>query len=230
MSVAIIVAAGSGTRVGGKTPKQFIVLAGDPLLVHTIKKFERSQTISRMVVLVPTGEESRFLAIASRYNLKKIERVLTGGPTRAETVWSGLQAVESGPAEIVAIHDGARPLVEPDDIDRTVLAAQASGAAILAARATDTIKQADGGIVSLTLNRRSLWHAQTPQCFRYDTLLRAYEDWRLHPTGFATDDSELVERLGVPVSIVESTSHNLKITTPEDFTLAEALLKKSRGG
>jgi 2-C-methyl-D-erythritol 4-phosphate cytidylyltransferase len=125
--------------------------------------------------------------------------------------------------EVVAVHDGVRPFVTPEEIDRTVREARANGAAILAAPVTDTIKETDGARVLRTLERARLWRAQTPQCFRHELLRRAYE-LALASGLDATDDSALVERLGVAVSIVEGGEHNIKITTPQDFAVAEILL------
>jgi 2-C-methyl-D-erythritol 4-phosphate cytidylyltransferase len=128
---------------------------------------------------------------------------------------------------VVAVHDGVRPFVTPEEIDRTVREAEAHGAAVMAVPAVDTIKEAEGGAVLRTLERTRLWHAQTPQCFRLELLRRAYaQPGALLPD--VTDDSALVERLGAAVRIVEGGAHNIKITTPRDFALAEMLLKSSQ--
>ncbi|MGI8566182.1 MAG: 2-C-methyl-D-erythritol 4-phosphate cytidylyltransferase [Pyrinomonadaceae bacterium] len=224
MNVAIIAAAGRGARMGGEQAKQFRELSGIPTIIHTLRRFERCTTIGEMIVVVPAGEVGDFLALANRYALTKLARVVQGGETRRETVWRGLQSVRAATAEIVAVHDGVRPFVTPEEIDTTVRAAQLSGAAILAVPAIDTIKEVRAGKVTRTPERASLWHAQTPQCFRYDLLKRAYEQANTENLD-ATDDSALVERLGAPVTVIEGDARNIKITRPEDLALAEILLK-----
>ena len=224
MNVAIIAAAGQGTRLGGKRAKQFQELGGIPVIIHTLRRFERSATIADVIVVLPSSETSSFLALASRYELRKLARVVAGGESRTESIWRGLQAIRATTAEIVAVHDGVRPFVSPEEIDRTVRAAEETGAAILAAPATDTIKEVEGGRVRRTLERAALWHAQTPQCFRYELLRRAYEK-AIAAHLEATDDSALVEQLGVAPSIVEGHARNIKITRPEDIALAEILLR-----
>jgi len=138
----------------------------------------------------------------------------------------GLQALASDSVEIVAVHDGVRPFVRPDEIDRTVREAEACGAAILAVASTDTVKEVEDGRVLRTLERARLWRAQTPQCFSYDLLRRAYELASANGID-ATDDSALVEQTGAAVRVVEGGAHNIKITTPHDFALAEVLVQSS---
>jgi 2-C-methyl-D-erythritol 4-phosphate cytidylyltransferase len=222
MNVAIIVAAGRGSRMGGGRAKQFREINGIPIIIHTLARFERSATVSGSVVVLPEDESGEFSALAARHGIRKRARPVAGGETRAESVWRGLQALADEDVEIVAVHDGVRPFVTPEEIDRTVREAENVGAAILAAPSTDTIKEAEGGRVVRTLERAKLWRAQTPQCFRYELLRRAYE---LASSGGldATDDSALVERTGAPVSVVEGGAHNIKITTPQDFALAEVI-------
>jgi len=230
VNVAIIAAGGRGARMGGggRAPKQFLEIAGTPVVVHTLRRFEACATIAEVVVVVPRSEVQAFLELAEKFGLRKPARVVAGGETRTESVWRGLKDLRSEDVGVVAVHDAVRPLVTPEEIDATVRAAEATGAAILAARAVDTIKESDGGEparVARTLDRSRLWHAQTPQCFRYELLRRAYESARASGVE-ATDDSSLVERLGAPVQIVEGGARNIKITTPQDLALAEMLLKE----
>ncbi len=228
MNVAIVAAAGQGTRAGGGQPKQFREISGTPVIIHTLRRFEQCSTIGEVLVVVPSGEAAALLALVTKYGLRKTARVVAGGATRTQSIWRGLQAVRAATANIVALHDGVRPFVAPEEIDRTVKRAEETGAAILAARAIDTIKEADAeGRVARTLDRQRVWHAQTPQCFRYDLLRRAYEQ-ALAEKLEAIDDSALVERIGVAVSIVEGSTRNIKITSPQDFALAEVLMKSSR--
>jgi 2-C-methyl-D-erythritol 4-phosphate cytidylyltransferase len=228
MNVAIIAAAGQGVRVGGKRAKQFLELAGTPIIIHTLKRFEQCADIQEIILVLPAQDAAGFLALAGRHNLRKVARIAQGGATRAESVLRGLQSVRAATTEIVAVHDGVRPFVTPDEISRTVRAAQAAGAAILASPAIDTIKEVENGEVTRTLARSRLRHALTPQCFRYDILRRAYEQASALGTedDAATDDSMLVERLGERVVIVEGDPRNIKITRPEDIALAEIILKQ----
>lgn len=225
MNVAIIAAAGQGSRMAGNRPKQFLQLAGTPIIFHTLKPFEQCDSIQEVIVVLPAEESAGFLSLADQHGLRKVARVVPGGATRAESVWRGLLAIRAATADIVAVHDGVRPFVTADEIDRTVAAAQASGAAILVAPAVDTIKQVNGEAVVKTLKRTELRHALTPQCFRYGLLHRAYERADLHDPAL-TDDSLLVEQLGESVMIVEGSSRNIKITSKRDLLIAETFLKE----
>jgi len=225
MNVAIIAAAGLGTRIGGNRAKQFLELAGTPIIIHTLRSFELCDAIQEIILVLPSPATASFLAIAEKHSLKKLAKIVPGGTTRAESVLNGLLAVRSATAEIIAVHDGVRPFVTPDEITRTVKAAEVNDAAILVAAVTDTIKEVSNGVVAKTLPRTALRRALTPQCFRFELLRRAYEQVDvLDPE--LTDESSLVERLGVQVTIVEGNSRNIKITGPEDLAVGEGLLKE----
>ncbi|HEX8559015.1 MAG TPA: 2-C-methyl-D-erythritol 4-phosphate cytidylyltransferase [Pyrinomonadaceae bacterium] len=228
MNVAIIVAAGRGSRAGGARAKQFREISGIPIIIHTLSRFELCETIAESVVVLPADACGEFAALAAAHGLRKPARAVAGGETRAESVWRGLEALGAGGAGVVAVHDGVRPFVTPDEIDRAVREAEAHGAAVLAAPAVETVKEVEGGCVVRTPERARLWNAQTPQCFRLELLRRAYRQ----PGALGadvTDCSALVERLGEPVHVVEGGAHNVKITTPRDFALAEILLKEVGG-
>jgi len=224
MNVAIIAAAGAGTRMAGRRPKQFLELAGTPIILHTLRPFELCDSIQEVIVVLSAGESAGFLELASKAGLRKITRVVPGGRTRAESVYRGLQAIRSATANIVAVHDAVRPFVTASEIAQTVQAAQENGAALLVAPVTDTIKEVTDGEVLRTLDRSSLRSSLTPQCFRYELLRRAYDGVDLSDPA-VTDDSVLVERLGVKIKAVEGSRRNIKITTPEDLLIAEALLR-----
>jgi 2-C-methyl-D-erythritol 4-phosphate cytidylyltransferase len=225
MNIALIAAAGSGTRMAGDRPKQFLQLAGIPIVIHTLKAFEQCDSIQEIIVILPVDAAAEFLDSVGRYGLRKVAKVVPGGVTRAESVKRGLIAIRAATAEIVAVHDGVRPFVTTEEITDTVNAAAEYEAAILVSRATDTIKQVRGNSVVKTLERSELRHALTPQCFRYELLRRAYEQIDVADPSL-TDDSALVEKLGVKVAVVEGSSRNIKITTPEDLLLAEVLFKE----
>jgi 2-C-methyl-D-erythritol 4-phosphate cytidylyltransferase len=226
MNVAIIAAAGQGTRIGGKRAKQFLELAGTPIIFHTLKPFEQCDAIHEIILVLPAEEVAGFLELIPKFALRKLTRVVAGGATRTESVLRGLQAIPSAGVEVVAVHDGVRPFVTADEISKTVEKARSVGAAILVGGVVDTIKKVSQGCVTETPGRSDLRRALTPQCFRYSLLWRAYESVDIAETDI-TDDSLLVERIGVQVAIVEGSSRNIKITQPEDLLLAEELIKQS---
>ncbi|HEX8719649.1 MAG TPA: 2-C-methyl-D-erythritol 4-phosphate cytidylyltransferase [Pyrinomonadaceae bacterium] len=225
MNVAIIVAAGRGSRAGGARAKQFREISGIPIIIHTLARFELCETVRETVVVLPADARAEFEALAAAHGLRKASHAVAGGATRAESVWLGLQTLDAGAAGVVAVHDGVRPFVTPDEIDRTVREAEEHGAAVLAAPVVDTVKEVEGGRVVRTLERARLWHAQTPQCFRVELLRRAFgQPGALSPE--VTDCGALVERLGAPVRVIEGGPDNIKITTPRDFALAEVLAQR----
>ncbi|HJS25018.1 MAG TPA: 2-C-methyl-D-erythritol 4-phosphate cytidylyltransferase [Pyrinomonadaceae bacterium] len=224
MNIAIIAAAGAGTRMASDRPKQFLLLAGTPVIFHTLKVFEQCDNIDEVILVLPAEESAGFLSLAGKFGVRKVARVVPGGATRADSVKRGLMAIRSATAEIVVVHDGVRPFVTVEEIDATVAAAKADGAAILVAPVTDTIKQVADEAVVKTLDRGALRRALTPQCFRYELLREAYQQADVNDPSL-TDESALVEQLGRRVRIVEGSARNIKITTAEDLVVAEALLK-----
>lgn len=222
MNTAIIVAAGSGERFGSELPKQFLEINGKPVIEHTIDRLSAAPSVDSIVLVLSAD---RIVAFEGRREqFPKITSIVAGGRSRAESVVNGLKAVPDA-CEIVAIHDGARPLVSVDEIERVIAKAKEFGAACLVAPVTDTIKSIRGSEISETLDRDNLRRALTPQAFRIDVLRRAFELAELN--GVVTDDSRLVEMLGHPVAFVEGSSANIKITHREDLILAEALLRRS---
>lgn len=224
MNVAIIAAAGQGTRMGGKRAKQFLELAGMPIIIHTLQAFEACEAIQEIILVLPQADVRDFPAIALPYKLEKVRAVVPGGVTRASSVLQGLRAVKANDNDIVVVHDGSRPLVTAAEITRSVQAAEISGAAILVSPIVDTVKEVRDGVVTRTLPRDQMRRALTPQCFRYGILRQAYEQVdEFDPS--LTDESSLVERLGMAVTVVEGSSQNIKVTRPEDLAVAEALIK-----
>ena len=205
-------------------PKQFLLLAGIPIIVHTLRRFEECQSIQEIIVVLPAEESAGFLSMVGKFGLRKLAKVVPGGSTRADSVKRGLMAIRAATADIVAVHDGVRPFVTIEEIDQTVAAANDSGAAILVGPEIDTIKEIEAHSVVRTLDRKQLRRALTPQCFRYDTLKRAFESIDVNDPSI-TDESFLVEKLGEHVAIVEGSAANIKITTKQDLLMAEAFLK-----
>ena len=223
MNTAIIVAAGSGKRLASDTPKQFIVLAGKPVIIHTLERFEACAEIDQIVLVLPAENLADLRASVERFGISKLVSVVPGGASRAESVKCGLDAVDPA-TDVVAVHDGARPLVTPDEISRTVAAARNIGAACLAAAVTDTIKVVSGDMITSTVDRTKLRRALTPQAFRYDILRRALSENMLDDS--VTDECSLVEKLGIEIAAVAGSPRNIKITHREDLVLAEAFLNE----
>jgi 2-C-methyl-D-erythritol 4-phosphate cytidylyltransferase len=225
MNVAIVVAAGKGTRLGGDRPKQFLQLAGVPVIIHTLKQFERSKRINEVIMVLPAEDTAGFESLAQKFELSKVRRIVAGGSTRAQSVRNGLAAIVD--AEIVAVHDGVRPLVTPEEIDEVVGAAERGGSAILTAPVADTIKRVESDRIVETVSRAELRRALTPQCFQFEVLKRAYEQLdELESAGVdITDESFLVERIGLKIVSVAGSARNIKITNADDIALAEVLIK-----
>ena len=223
MNTAIIVAAGSGTRFNSDKPKQFVELAGKPLIVHTIERFEAAKSIDSIVLVLAPERMEKFKSLTENFDFRKVSNVVAGGATRAESARKGLNSVPAA-TKVVAIHDGARPLVSPDEIDATVRKAADTGAACLVAPVIDTIKTVRGAEIAATLDRTQLRRALTPQAFRIEVLHAAFEGAFLDDS--VTDECYLVEKLGHPIAIVEGRSRNIKITQQEDLVFAEAVLKE----
>jgi 2-C-methyl-D-erythritol 4-phosphate cytidylyltransferase len=227
VATALVAAGGIGERFGGSTPKALVRLAGRPLVAWCAASLGAAASVERMVVAAPPGFE-REIAHAVKEAAESLEvEVVTGGPSRSRSVAAALAS--AGEADVIVVHDAARPLVTPKLIDRCVgeLGRVACDGAVAAARATDTVKEADvGGRVIATLERSSLWLVQTPQVFRTGALREALAGPNLDR---AYDDAQLVEARGGDVRIVEAPRENLKITTPLDLRIAE-LVVSQRGG
>jgi len=217
MNVAIVVAGGKGLRFGGDRPKQFLEVNGSPIIIHTLRQFERCREIESVIVVLPAEETAGFQSLAEKFDLKRVTRVVAGGATRAQSVRQGLAVIDD--ADVVAVHDGVRPLVTPEEIDRVVSTANDKGCAILVANIGDTIKEVVADRIIETVPRTNLRRALTPQCFHFDILKRAYLPLcELEQSGVdVTDDSMLVERLGIRIVAVEGSATNIKITTEEDL-------------
>jgi 2-C-methyl-D-erythritol 4-phosphate cytidylyltransferase len=219
---AIIVAAGSGLRLGAKIPKAFVKINGKPMLEYSIEAYQNCKHTNEIVLVMPPSYQFNGLKYFDRFS--KLSAIVSGGKERLDSVRSGLNAV-SPQADVVLIHDAARPLITPEQITSVIVAVKKHGAAILASPATDTIKKAQKGWIKGTVDRSGLWKAQTPQGFRKDILERSHFDQRAIS---ATDDSQLVELIKVKVFVVPGDDENIKITTPIDLEIASCLLKKRR--
>jgi 2-C-methyl-D-erythritol 4-phosphate cytidylyltransferase len=233
MSVAaLVLAAGRGERLGGELPKAFVPLAGRALVVHALEALAASAAIDRVVPVVARADLSRWAALEPELAaVSKLGDPVLGGAERQDSMAAGLAAL---PADVshVAVHDAARPLVRPEAVERVVRAALRDGAAILAAPVRDTIKRVRDGRVLETPERCECFAAQTPQVFRLEILREALA--KAAQGGFSgTDDSQIVEALGVAVTVVDGDVENLKVTCTEDLAAAERVLcarRQAQGG
>lgn len=223
---AVVVGAGQSTRMGGRVNKLLSSLGGRPVLAYALQIMENSALIKGWVLVAPADQINNFYHLAvENEKCKKLVKIVPGGARRQDSVWAGLQELP-GQTNMVLIHDGARPLVSIGDMARVIETARRWGAASLAVPVKDTVKEADaGGFVVQTLPREKIWLIQTPQAFSYQFLLKAY-NWANAKGITATDDASLVEGIGLKVKLVMGSYENIKITTPEDLIIAEAILKK----
>ncbi|MCS6884431.1 MAG: 2-C-methyl-D-erythritol 4-phosphate cytidylyltransferase [Acidobacteriota bacterium] len=228
MNVAIIPAGGQGRRMQSTLRKQFLELAGLPIIVHTLRAFELCSDVEAVILVLPSEDLLIGQKLLDEHNLQKVLPPISGAAERQGSVYCGLQAAErffGSNIDICVIHDGVRPLVTPPQISQTIAAAKLHRAAICATPVTDTIKRIDADkMIVATIDRTNLYLAQTPQAFDFSLILTAH---RLAETAGikATDDASLVERLGFKVAVVIGSAFNIKITRQEDLNLAEFILK-----
>ena len=221
---AVIVASGNSTRMGGIS-KQMMILDNIPVVARTIMAFDECEYIGEIIVVAKAEEFYLYQEFQKIYHFKKLTKLVSGGATRQESVKNGFEAI-SKDSKFVAIHDGARCLITPKNIEKVCIAAYKNGGATAATRAVDSIKISSGKnlFIESSANRNHIWLAQTPQIFRTDiyelALLKAKKDGLE-----VTDDNSLVENLGAKIKLVECGRNNLKITTPDDIPIALAILK-----
>ncbi len=221
-TTGIIVAAGSGERMGG-VQKAFTPLLGREMVAYPLRAMEDSHDVDHIVLVVASDSVEKAASLVSSLGLCKVSAVCAGGNTRRESVLAGLQAAPDG-SENTLVHDGARPCITTDLIARGVAAAREHGAGVPAVPVQDTIKEAgQDGRIAATPDRSRLYAAQTPQAFRTELLKRAHAE---APADLVLDDASLVEALGEPVHLFEGDAGNIKVTTPTDVAVAEAILRQ----
>ena len=214
---ALIPAGGIGARLGRRTPKQFLRLGDVTILAATLRHFTRHPAVCAIVVAAPSAHVARTRRLVGCPGRRRVD-VVSGGPTRQDSVWLALQAAPAD-ADIILVHDAVRPFIDRRLVDAVVAAAVQHGAAICALPIAETVKRVRDGTVEATLDRSGLWSVQTPQAFR-SALLREAHDKARRDGVVGTDDAMLVERLGHPVRVVAGLAGNVKITTPEDLRRA----------
>ena len=222
---AVVLAAGSAQRMG--FDKMTVMLDGVPVLIRAISSFEHSPLIDEIVVVTREDRLNEIADLCSRYQMKKVRAVVSGGKTRTESALAGVMALKTDPA-LTAIHDGARPFVSQELIERAVERASIQYAAVPVIRSTDTLREVnDKGTLTANLDREHVVRVQTPQVFLTDLVKGALSDAVQRDMSF-TDDATAVERLGVAIQSVPGEEDNIKLTTPQDLAVAEEILKRRR--
>ncbi|OLB99322.1 MAG: 2-C-methyl-D-erythritol 4-phosphate cytidylyltransferase [Nitrospirae bacterium 13_1_40CM_62_7] len=215
--------------MGSNIPKQFLTLGGLPVLVHTLRVLEAADSVGEIILVVPEADREFCLQeIVTRHRLSKVNKIVAGGERRQDSVHHGLSAIDGDP-DLVLVHDAVRPFLTREMIGGVLEQAAKHGAAVVAIPMRDTVKQVGTDrLIECTVDRRSLWLAQTPQAFRLALLREAHRKAKQEGIQ-ATDDAQLVERLGHRVALVEGSAENIKITRPEDLAIGEAILAARQG-
>jgi 2-C-methyl-D-erythritol 4-phosphate cytidylyltransferase len=222
---AVIAAAGSSSRMGEGSSKQFLFLNKIPVIVYTLRAFDAAQTVDSIVVVCRQQDAVRMKKTILKFDIQKVSHIFSGGNTRQKSVAAGIAAVPPE-TDWLIIHDGDRPFISPELIDGCVRSAYRTGASALAVPVKDTVKSVDRdrNVVS-TLPRENLWAVQTPQVFRKDLYLKALREAECKSEDY-TDDCQLLEHAGIPVHLCMGSYDNIKLTVPEDIPLAEMILKQ----
>lgn len=224
MNCGLVVAGGKSERMGPDVDKAFLSLGSRPVVIYSLLAFEKCAEIDEVVLVVRKERLESARCAAQMFGCKKVARIVAGGNQRQQSVAKGLAAVSEN-VEIVAVHDGARPCVTPALITETIKSARHFGSGVAAIKITDTVKSSEKGmVINQTIDRAKLWRAQTPQTFRKDLLLQAFEFVEKKKIKI-TDEASAVELVCNDVRIVNSITSNIKITTPDDLVLAAALMR-----
>ena len=230
MNVAIVFAGGVGARMGSEIPKQFLELNGKPVLAHTLGIFQAHPRIDQIVLVAAAGYFDDCRALAEKYGISKLHRLVACGDSAQESIYNGLKAAAEDflPETTVLLHDGVRPYLEPQVIDANIDAVEEFGNAVTYTPCYETIVLSkDGGRISAMPYRRESYTAQAPQSFRLGDILAAHEKIRARPEGYAdmVDQATICWTLGIPIHLVRGNRGNVKITTPEDIVMLSALLE-----
>jgi 2-C-methyl-D-erythritol 4-phosphate cytidylyltransferase len=227
--IALVPAAGMGKRMGAEINKQYLLLAGKPIVAHTLQVLEDAPFIDDIHVIVPEAEIPYCREhVVERYGFTKVRGIVAGGPERQHSVMNGLRKLTGmDDDDVILIHDGVRPFISLSILEKSVETARKWDGALVAVPVKDTVKIVENGVVRETPARETLWLAQTPQAFRYSIIMAAHEIAAAERY-LGTDDASLVEWMGKDVHIVLGDYRNIKITTPEDLVLAEAFLAEAR--
>jgi 2-C-methyl-D-erythritol 4-phosphate cytidylyltransferase len=222
---AIVLAAGLGVRFKSKASKMLVEINRQPIIIYSLKTLSKISFINEIIVVANSNNRRGIARIIRKFSIAKVSRIVEGGRRRQDSVYNGLKNLSSS-AELVLIHDGARPFIDKKTIASVIKKAEESGGAVVGVLVKATIKEAQGAVIKRTLDRKSLWEIQTPQVFKKGLILKAY---RKSSGTEVTDDASLVEKSGGHVVLVKGSYFNIKITTPEDALLAEAIAKSLKG-
>ncbi len=223
--LAVVAAAGQSRRMGENVNKMLLPAAGRPVLSYSLAALQEAPFVKGFVLVAGERELGAYFTLTEQWGCTKMISLVKGGKTRQDSVWEGLNALPAD-TRVVIVHDGARPLVTVNQLDQVVSGALRWNAAALAVPVKDTVKESGrGNFIARTLNRESLWLAQTPQAFSYSLLMDAHRLAR-RDQRTATDDAGLVEAMGIPVKIIEGSYRNIKVTTPEDLSMIEFFLQQ----
>ena len=225
-TVAIVPAAGAGVRMGGDRAKQYLHLEDRPILAVTLEALQKCAMLDAIVLVVPAKDVNYCQKeIIEKFGIFKVANVVPGGKLRQDSVRNGLESL-NGRYDLVLIHDGVRPMVEPDLVETVIRTALKHRAAISALPAKETVKAVnDRYEVTATYDRTKLWMVQTPQAFHYEDIMKAHREALKNGLTEATDDALLIEKMGIPVRVVQGSERNIKVTTPHDLALAQYLLR-----
>jgi 2-C-methyl-D-erythritol 4-phosphate cytidylyltransferase len=229
-TVAIVPAAGAGVRMGGDRAKQYLHLEDRSILAVTLEALQKCVMLDAIVLVVPAKDVNYCQKeIVEKFGIFKVENVVPGGKLRQDSVRMGLESLK-GRYDLVLIHDGVRPMVEPDLVEAVIRTALKHRAAISALPAKETVKEVNNRQVTATYDRDKVWMVQTPQAFHYEDIMKAHREALAQGLTEATDDAFLVEKLGIPVRVVQGSERNIKVTTPHDLALAQFLLRLEHSG
>lgn len=221
--IVIIPAAGTGKRFLSKTPKQFLKVNGKEILVHTLLKFQKAKNVDKIIVAVNKDYIDQVNRLIKKYKIKKVIDVVQGGKERQDSVYSALKTIKAEPNDLICVHDAVRPLISSSEIEEIIEFAKKKKAVIAAKKAINTVKTGYS-FVEDTLDREKIWLVETPQIFTYNVLIEAFK--KAYDDGFlGTDESSLVERLGLKVYFYQVKSENRKITLKEDLAFAKLFLR-----
>lgn len=226
MNVALIVAAGTGSRMGKDIPKQFLLVNNKPLVIYSVEAFNQNALIDEIYIVTSENYMAEVKDWCLLYKLNKVINIIKGGDSRQESVYLGLKGIKAKDDDVILIHDGARPLVSQDIINNNIEASKKYDAINTVIKANDTIMHSkDGSIVNDVPNREELYQSQTPQTFKYGLILKGHEYALKNNVPNVTDDVKIAMLLGIDVHLVEGNKRNFKITTEEDLELFKVLIK-----
>ena len=230
MNIAIIVSGGKGKRMGKRINKLFLLLNKEPIIFHTLKKFQENKNINEIILVVNPDDKNKFSSIVKKNNFKKVKKIVDGGLERQDSVCNGIKAIgKASDDDVIIVHNAANPFVDEATINDAIKAAKKYGAAAVGFPAKDTIKIIEDGFVKRTIDRNALWQIQTPQAMKYFLAKKAFEI-AYRDKFYGTDDASLVERIGGLVKVVYCPRENIKITDSHDLAYSNKLINAARIG